>query len=647
MNNDLSIHSLHNDVLRKLPFSVSGNASIERTVFRFLQQVSESPFVASNRQITFLMGGFAKISLVDLSELFQHKWETERLRNFFYYDYEDDFVEPILSLYRYCLEELTATDVDGITKFKNVTNIICDNNHAGVNFRVRINPNDKSTKIKITHIRRERVLEAQIPTGLYKEFDRFTLLDSFDTAYTGVERSSLNPHQYFNSEDFEKIDKSLYESIVGQIFNEGVPTKFKEGFADFVLNTSENEKRLKVPVLKNEQAELKEIYYLFYTAGLLAYLLDCDIEYFTSVSNNIGVKKYSLGSIAVGYKRTHEGRLSGEVRAFFNIVSNHIAQNLATQILLDSSRMQQYISKRKSQAKFIEDFAAHVGHENYLDSHCDRVVAALNKKNPLQSNTDGKITLNGRTYDTSEIESSFGQGFVDYLNANLQKEFFDYGFFHGFHESQSCLKTLNKFYEKFHNCDCYQCAITLSYKQIDPTAYNGDKTIDKPSANVFLPHKLIDLIETDRKRPVCSITTFTHGSAALIVVEYQSELDIMGLIKSLDTFSDDESAETEDSKGGSFHKFIRDHYDAFRICGDLVIHGMSDVFDIPDFYSLLSSNSGKQLSELIEATFAISFKKDFKSESDENGKIKFTFVGNPNPIVGVKKLVLEIKYNLF
>lgn len=601
MSKDISIHNLYNDVLKELPFTVSGNASIEKTIFRFLQKVAESPFLVENKQIKFVMGGFAKIKLHDLQHLFQQRWEAKRLNSFFYYDYEEDDVELLLSIYQYCLSVITEETIDGNTRTKNITNIICDNNYGGVNFRIKVASN--ISKIKIIFNRRDNVLEALIPKSFYKPtFNVNELISESTGIIPKVERSKLNLYEYFR-----KDSSSNYNILIDKIFETGkTPANFKASFQDFVLN-AHIDASVKQNILNNETAKMEDIYCLFFVGGLLAYLLNCNIEYFTSVANTVGGRKYSLGSIAVGYKSE---QLSNDTRAFFSITSNHIASNLASQILLDSSNMQYYLTRRLEQEQFIKDFLAHYSLESHTP-HCGKNNGTdFNIANKELTEEDGVYSLGSNSYKKAEIEKSFGKGFSNYLQQVLNSNQIDWGLYEGFHGGAKCCKTINKFYEKCKKTDCDGIGLTLQANQINPN--NEATNLDKPIANVYLPHLLIDTINGDTTKPIVSIKTETKGAKAFIEVEYKNEIDIGNLITAL-------NIETE--VGGSFPNFIKESYEAFRVCGDLVIKETT-------------------------GTFKISLKNDFKVIT-ENNKTNFVFVGNPNPIVATKTLTFEIHYNLF
>lgn len=601
MSKNISIHSLYNDVLKELPFTVSGNASIEKTIFHFLQKVAESPFLVDNKQVKFVMGGFAKIKLYDLKHLFQQRWETTRLRSFFFYDYEDDDVELLLSIYQDCLARLTEQETGGIKSTKNITNIICDNNYGGVNFRVKVV--DNVSKIKITYNRRDHVLEALIPKSFYNgTFNINELTANLENLIPNVERSKHNVYEYFR-----KDNASNYQALIEKIFNsQNTPAAFKDDFKNFILN-AHIEESVKKNFLNNSTAKMQDIYCLFFVGGLLAHLLDCNIEYFTSVANTVGGCKYSLGSIAVGYKSE---QLSNDTRAFFSITSNHIASNLASQILLDNSNMQGYITKRKEQEQFIKDFLSHFGLESHTPHDGKQGNKNINLSNKCLTETLGIFSLSGNSYKKLEIETSFGIGFFNYLNSVLVCNYIDWGLYEGFHSDAVCCKGLNKFYEKSKVTDCNKLGLTLTMNQINP---NEEKTtIEKPIANVYLPHSLISTLESDSKRKIESIKTETIGSKACIVVEYENDIEISELTKALNK---------ETSVGGSFITFIKENYEAFRTCGDMIIKETSGLFQI-------------------------SLKNDFKVIS-EKGNTNFVFVGNPNPIVSSKQLTFEIHYNLF
>ncbi len=435
------------------------------------------------------------------------------------------------------------------------------------------------------------------------EFNLIEFAAEGENHETIVERSNHNLYEYWrtgNNQDYKSLVSSLFDQ-------EFVPEKFKKDVKEFILNIK-IENSVKKSILRNQEANFEEIYCLFYVAGLLSYLLDCNIEYFTSVANTVGGCKYSLGSIAVGYKTEI---LSNDTRAFFSIISNHIASNLASQILLESNNMKYYLTMREGQEQFISNFSLH--YELGTNSlHCGKKNEegySLKNKNLT---TDFVFPLNWTNYTKEEIEKSFGEGFIEYLKTVLDHEEIDWGMYEGYHGLADCCNKVNSFYKKYIISDCSGLDLVLLDNQINPK--KEEVKIIKPKVNVYLPHLLINKIENDKKRKVEVINTKTEKAKAIIEVKYEQPINIMHLVEAL----------VKDTKaGGSFPDFIRNNYDAFRICGDLVVKGPKDLFEI-------------------------SLKNDFKVVSVKEGSpTKLLFIGNPNPIKETNELTFEIHYNLF
>jgi hypothetical protein len=595
MSKEISIHSLYNDVLKELPFTISGNVSIDKTIFQFLQKVAESPFLVDNKQIKFLMGGFAKIQLYDLKQLFQAgKWETKRLENYFFYDYEDDDVLLMLSLYGNCLKILTKSDTDTNSQTKGITNIICDNNYGGVNFRIKIK--DELSKIKIVFNRRDNVLECSIPKCFYNNKFNLDELTSA-TEQPNVARSVDNDYEFYRATTQEDVK---FEDLFKKIFNtQYIPSKFKANFKNFILNVK-IEENIKTSILKNSEAKINEIYFLIYSAGLLAYLHDCNIEYFTSVANTIGNQKKSLGSIAVGYK---SDSLSNDLRSFFSIISNHLATNLASQIILDTSRTSMYIQYRNELENFILDFCVHFS----------LGVSSLHDKNFIfdKSLTEeiGFYEINNRKYTKKEIEFLFGEGIIEYLQKVINNQLIDYGMYEGFHASTKTTGGVNLFYKSFHKTGCLGLGIVLQENQINPN--KSKNNISKPLANVYLPHKLIDYLQSDSKHKINTIITKTLSASAIIEVTYKYDINLGLLLDNI-----------KSNINGSFISFLIKDYNAFLICGDLIVKDA-------------------------KSNFSISLKNDFKPIYGEFGQVRsLQYISNHTNMSETKNLIFEIQYNL-
>lgn len=579
----LTINDLYKNVLSKLPFAIGGKVNIEREIFTFLKVLAESQLLSKDSQkLKFIMAGFAKIKAKDILNLYSlESWETNKLKSFFYYDYEEDDIVPLMSVYQSFLSELT----DGK---KNITNIICDNNLSGVNFRVKIT--SEYEKIRINYNVREHVLEGYIPSSFFIEDKR--ILYKEDYANMLVQRSLDNRYEFFRSNN---TDDSEFKTLLSKILIKDV-NLLKMNPKDYFLRPERLSDRLK-DALANDSFALNEILFLFITAGCLSYLLDCNIEYFTSTANEINGKKHSLGSIAVGFKGEY---IEPDLRSLFSIISNHVAMNLSTQILMDVSLLNKYIAKRKKFNRIINDFEAQFD--------LDMEHAEPKKGEYTLVTQDNIVELNKNKYSVNEIDSLFGEGMVEYLQAVLNNDKIDYGMYYGFHNRFPISKCLNKVYEYYITENCLGLEIKLEKNPTDP----AKKMKGKPIINVYLPHLLISEILKDKKRKCTNVKTSVWGSSLLVQVDYKEKVLLVDLVRSI----------TSTGKKGSFPNFLIKNLEAFLTCGDLVIKDKDD-------------------------RFQISLKNDFKILFEKEKLISIEYTGNIGSIVNTKSIIFELNYNLF
>jgi hypothetical protein len=586
MNN---ISTLYNDILKKIPFSICGSedSAIEDKIFDTLNNLSTSNF-----NISFLMGGFAKIKLDSIAKIFGNEWKTEKLKAYYFNDLKRNDSEGLLAVYQYIISFLTNNQ-------KNSTNIFCDNNYGGLNFNISIS--SKIKKINIVHDNRNDCIEVLIPKDFFnKNFD----YDTFKEEITKLDKPFSNSSK--KNILFPIAFLSDYSEVIKIVFSEKFSLdsyKFKP--VDYVLSSFAAD-NFKKEVLRNESANMDELYYLILAFGIICFMRELKIDFFTSVVKTHGYKKYSLGTLAIGYIPK---KLNLDCKAGLAIITNHIAANLSAQILINSTDMQYYQTKRKEQVEFIKNFIIHYGLELNIPHNGKAngtIMVVTNNEIDINSS---EYSFNSIKYSKIEIENSFGKGIIEYLSQVIKSKNLDWGMYEGFHGNAVCCNEINLFYKKFfpHDCD----GLGLILKQNQEGIDKSDKVIEKPIANVYLPHLLVKTIFSDDNHPTENIITKNENCKAIIMVIYKNEIDIKKLVTAL----------SKDGANGSFKSFLTNNYDAFRICGDLVIKDKNN-------------------------TFLLSLKNDFKKQTI-NDKISFVFIGNMGPIINTKELIFEIHYNLF
>ncbi len=612
--NQIDLHYLHNVLLRKLPFTISGNISAESLIFDFLKSVAESHLLGDNNDIKFIMGGYSKIKFNNLNEIFEpQKWKTDRLNSFFYYDYENDGVEKTITIYQYFLKKLFTNQNK---PYRNITNIICDNNHSGNNFRVKI-VKTKSKKIRLLYNIRERVIEAIIPMNFFNPHFLIDEIDDLDSDL--IVRGTKNNYQYFRKQKLvndEANEENKKEELLKRIFSDATYKNLTDPINCFTkIDVDKLSNHLNLNFVDEKNADsINEILYLFLTAGLLSFLLGmCSIEYFVSVANNVKSKKLSVGSIAVGY---HSDHLDKNYRALFNILTNHIAANLASQLLLDYNMAQEFTDIRMNQLDFLKRFKEYYGlrQSNGEDIHDEERSKAISQ------NSDKNICefLDDNDYSTKLINNWFGTGFNDYLSKILSAERIDYGMYQSVHTNQSShidtCKKINLFYQKL-NLDEY--SKTTKGLTIKKKHYNLNSTADSDNnalVNIYLPHMLIEHIKNEHKEN-CTIKCKCVDNKILIDVHYNSDIPVPSLIVKLSEYH-----KTENNKG-NFSSFLISNYNAIRAVGDLKIYDGNE-------------------------RFSLSLKNDFKVKLESNNGI-FEYIGSSADLVPTSHLIYELTYQLY
>jgi hypothetical protein len=365
----------------------------------------------------------------------------------------------------------------------------------------------------------------------------------------------------------------------------------------------------------NHVDSINEILYLFLTAGLLSFLLGmCGIEYFVSVANNVKSKKLSVGSIAVGY---HSDHLDKNYRALFNILTNHIASNLASQLLLDYNMAQEFTDIRMNQLIFLSKFKEYYGLKNVVtgeDVHdelrCDAISKNLEK--------EFSEFLNENNFTSDLINNWFGIGFHNYLSEVLKADRIDYGMYQSVHSNQSnyidTCKTKNLFYKKLKFNEGSTTVKGLSIKKNSYSLNSTDEIDNNALINIYLPHMLIQQIEKEYHEK-CTIKCKCVNNKILIDVVYEESILVLILI---DKFNDYHNT---GKSSGNFSSFLISNYNAIRAVGDLKI------------------NDGN-------GRFSLSIKNDFKVKLESNNEI-FEYIGNSADLAPTNHLIYELTYQLY
>lgn len=318
-------------------------------------------------------------------------------------------------------------------------------------------------------------------------------------------------------------------------------------------------------------------------------------------------KKYALGSIAIGYNSKNskpDSELDSEFQSFFNIVGNHIAINLSSQIIMDNNDSQFYLKLRLEQNTFISEFFAkfldiedNKAHQQPLDYKEDKLDEFYKKEE--------------NSYDRFYVDNLFGEGFTTYIKQVLRLKNLDWGMYQGYQDHSEISYKVNDFYKNLIDIDGFGYDLKLMQSHLNPAA--GDIKILKPFVNIYLPHLIISKLKNDLKRPLKKIETRIEGAKFIIKVYYTKIIEIEKILSGFAT-------DKREGTNGSFIDFLKSNYDIIRTSGNLIIK-----------------------TPLILDNPVINLKENFKKDSNE----KFVFTGFSNNIQGSDIIEFEIHNNLF
>ena len=385
------ISNLHRQLLKRFNFSIGGYSNPEKEVSNFFYKLCKNELIYQNESIRLLMFGFAQLSVNNINEIDLDKWKTKPLSKFNYFDYSSGYAEVLLSLYIHCLNEICGN--------KRATNIISDNIRRDINLRVSIDGDGQNFHFREN--KRLEALEIVVPRNIFNKDAEHLDINSFRDKRGGeiknfVSRDEEFEHEYKIDVGAQNEYKNCYEELAAKVLKVK-PRKFKESINSYLPCPAIQEK-IKNNTLRNPKADLAEILAVAYSASLFCYFFDCSMEYFVSVSNVSGDKKYSLGSIAIGVKNGAE--LSFDERAMISIISNHIASNLSAQIIFNNNKE----IKRQAFRTILK--------EKYNTLHEFNIQSdALHGRIQVEENELQKITEL-----VKENESAFGKNFRTYID---------------------------------------------------------------------------------------------------------------------------------------------------------------------------------------------------------------------------------------
>lgn len=346
------LSTLYYDLMNKFPFSITGYNDIELRISEYFTLFCDHPLNKKNKNISFIVGLFGQLSGLDElnSETIEkiNEWETERIKKFFFCNYEGDRAELAMSFYIYQLQSLM--------KEKYAINVLTNNFRNDIDFRISLS-NDENPNFYFH--RNEKVFEIKVPKSIYKDDifknpqeTRNILREKLQRQLVRADKHSLLV-KYDSIDSYEleiiEVDEStkknnsiLYEENLGrEIFTKNF-RQFYDSNKNFILSDFSTS-LVEESIFKNKNVEIEELFKIAYAGSFLCAYYGVNLEYILSTCRTVEKRSYGLGGLAVGVKS--EFLFPDSNRAFYKIISNQIASNLSGQILYNLFSSEVYKEK--------------------------------------------------------------------------------------------------------------------------------------------------------------------------------------------------------------------------------------------------------------------------------------------------------------
>jgi hypothetical protein len=562
------LQRLYKEVLDKFPFSISGYHDSNKEYENFFRSICKfQESLEEDNKIHFTISGFAELDVSSgLSDAELDLWATKPLKNLLFNDNYLGFSEPILSLYVFLLEQLTCSK-------KKVVNILADNVNNSILIKILLNQNLE--EIQFSFIKSDNTLLIEVPLLYFKNIK---------------EDKKLPLHNLFGKLDYEKdliVTREGISSAYCISIDESKRSKFKS-----IANETVNLKSIKTiaksrpenvydellkKVFKNDGYEPEEINALIFASSLLCYFYDCSLTYFVSTARVANNKRYTLGAMGIGLKSGNE--LSDHDKALYLILVNHLASNLATQIVRDNNKYLRYSLMLRQQYELLSDFNEKVmGQKPDGLNHCS---VKIEEKHVTECQT---FFQNKK----SDFDEAGLQYFYEYvLNTFIEGEFTDRGLFTSIHLPKNAeVKAKNILYTN---------AKSVGIK------IDGN---EEPIINVVLLHKLISTIKERTKLKNFSVEFLGEKDFLEVTFEFENSVSVGKFKRSLDG--------TRTNGPGDVGQFFIDYYEQFMIAGNICILDETEKV-IVDF--------DKDIYPIYKDGIPIALNTDRISDSDEYKKL--------------------------
>ncbi len=583
--------TLQRELLSKFHFSIVGYPDLESRINDLLTDFFTHNDIWDSNKIDFISYSLVKLDYEKISDYDDYtRWPTRSLKDsndsVYFISKNPILDEHLLSIYytlRFVLFPETKNDDKVAKKLSALLN-------DDLNYRICIGDKEKA---KLSYDQGEKLLSIHFPISIFNPtyiqskdnclnsalIDE-TIFKSLQNIKKNIIRDSTNKGVYKK----DRSDKSIpFKELIEKLFDKENVNTVKESLLLQFLLIDELEQKL----FQHDKylfKKLEDFIELSFPVAFISAYFRCKTEYFPSIAGVFkdGEEKRNLGALIVGYSQ-----IFSEDRGLLKILSEFISTRLAAQFLHEKEERNKYLNFRIQQIAILERF-----HKKCLK---------LEREDENEKESDDDISHGGTVKDKhiqalnsfiAENKSNFSHYGLNFFKERILSHFkrdsyVDVDLFVScYHEIRPELKKCCN----FNNNTTTTLSLSIG-KQ------------DRPYLNISLVHYFIkELLQRNiskkNKDLEVSIITLTKENKAIIHATYSNSFSFISLINGL-----------QSSRPGKLATFIQQHFNDFRIAGNLLI------YDKDDFVN----NKGNIQS-------IINLEKDFKAKSD--GSLMFIGV-NP------------------
>lgn len=348
----MSFEQLYYDVIKLLPFSITGYHNREERLYNFYDKLAECLFMKQNSHIKFFFCAFPLLKDY-------HTWELEKVDIFYFKTYTYSNKEAILSFYFYLLSK----HCKGKTNAEILANLFAKD----IDVKVTLCSYDVPIVEFDGH---NSILQIQIPKKIFAtEVLELNWNVKFEEMFRNNKDFEVKNH---NSELYKtghyykissnSINSTLFDKIVlfdiqnFEIIQNYLIKLINERYKYFLINYDDDV----------QEEWIRKFVGGVLSATFLCRYYNCEFEYmlgtakveFETSKNKGNISKReiyrNLGGIVVGYRSGSD--FSPLYRSFFNIVVDRITSVLAGYVLYKENKKYKAESNRKKMKSALTNF---------------------------------------------------------------------------------------------------------------------------------------------------------------------------------------------------------------------------------------------------------------------------------------------------